>query len=314
MGDAPLQHPESSADLSSMDALAQLRGQTLRASGLADGSGILYGLGYTEGQLEGLRITRSFESGAATAPRFAGPAVPLLFQAEGASLELPIRGRLSCSPEARSHIDQFGETEHPVCFVSSGYAAGWYSEMLGQPVAVREVACRAAGAPACLFEAMPAADMPRDPEFPWAGLDLQALGDCARNLSLDREPEGGMLGCFDPMSPAGHIWGPVMVLPYSGVLDSEDAIASVAEDLDIEQLRVVLIDMTGARVDGLEAVGLVRLLDTISGIGIEAIVVGLDRNAGRAFHAADTLTQPLMVRDLSEGIALAFQICDSTRV
>ncbi len=314
MGDAPPHIRDPGADLSSLDALRQLRDETLRSSGLVDGSGILYGLGYTEGQLEGLRLTRSFESGAVTAPRFAGPAVPLLFQAESASFVLPIRGRLLRSPEATSHMDQFGEAERPVCFVSSGYAAGWYSELLRQPVAVRELACRAAGAAACLFEALPAADLPRDPDLPWAGLDLEALGSCARNLSLEREPEGPMFGCFDPMSPAAHIWGPVMILPYSGMLDSEDAIASVGDDPDIEQLRVVLVDVTGARIGELEAVGLVRLLDSVAGLGVEAILVGLDRNAGSPFRAADALTPPLMVRELSEGIALAFQICQAQRV
>jgi hypothetical protein len=314
MSDATQQSADPGADLSSLDALRQLRDETLRSSGLVDGSGILYGLGYTEGQLEGLRLTRSFESGASTAPRFAGPAVPLLFQVEGASLALPIRGRLLHSPEATTHLDRYGTAERPICFVSSGYAAGWYSELLREPVAVRELTCRAAGAAECLFEALPAAELPRDPELPWAGLDLEALGSCARNLSVEREPEGPMFGYFDPMSPAAHIWGPVMILPYSGMLDSAEAIASVGEDADIEQLRVALVDVTGARIDGLEAVGLVRLLDGIAGLGVEAILVGLDRNAGSAFHSADALTRPLMVRELSEGIALAFQICQAQRV
>ena len=118
-----------------------------------------------------------------------------------------------------------------------------------------------------------------------------------------------MLGRFDPMSPAAHIWGPVMILPYSGGADSADALETIQRDVGPDQVRVVLVDMTGARVGALEAMGLARLLDRVEGLGVEPILVGLDRNATGLLPSGRGLSQPLVARDLAEGIALGFQIC-----
>ncbi len=114
-----------------------------------------------------------------------------------------------------------------------------------------------------------------------------------------------MLGQFDPMSPAAHIWGPVMVLPYSGAADSMAALDTVDDDLGTSQVRVVVVDVTGARIEALEAAGLAQLLDHIEGAGAEAIVAGLSAEATPRFG----LASPLLARDLSEGIALGFQMC-----
>ncbi len=301
-------------DLASAESLGRLREQAFCSAGLPEAIEILYGVGYTEGRVEAIALMTSFEDAASTAPRLAGPGLQLRFTPDGPEPKPPFGGQLQRSPEAARHLAAFPRSEGPVCFVSAGYAAGWYSEVLRQPVVVREIECCASGAPACRFEALPASQLGQaaDPLLSRlvAALDFQELSRCAHRLVEGSEDyEGSMLGRFDPMSPAAHVWGPVMILPDSGCADSEDALETIQRDVGPEKVRVVLVDMTGARIRALEAVGLARLLDRVEGLGVEPILVGLDRNATGLLPSGRGLSQPLVARDLAEGIALGFQIC-----
>ncbi len=293
-------------DLQDLTGLRELRDEVFRSAGPADGIGILYGVGYTEGRADSLCLLGEFEAGDDSAPRFAGPGVPILFEPEAPPGALPFRGQLAASPEADCHLASFPAAQGPVCFASAGYAAGWYSGLLGTRIEVVELVCRASGAEVCRFEARTA----RGEGQPFETLDFDALDHWARELAGNREQtEGPMLGCFDPMSPAAHIWGPVMILPYSGGADCEQAIETVRNDIGPDAVRVVLVDVTGARIDALEAVALTRLLDRVEGLGIEPVLVGLDRNArGPFLQRGRELALPLTARDLAEGIALGFQL------
>ncbi len=118
-----------------------------------------------------------------------------------------------------------------------------------------------------------------------------------------------MLGSFDPMSPAVHVWGPVMILPYSGPEDGVLALDSIREDVGPDQIRVVVVDATGALIDPVEVMGLTRLLDALEAKGVESIMVGIgDRASGYLQAHGDGHEAPLMARNLSEAIALGFQI------
>ncbi len=118
-----------------------------------------------------------------------------------------------------------------------------------------------------------------------------------------------MLGNFDPMSPAVHVWGPVMILPYSGPEDGVLALDSIREDVGLDQIRVVVVDATGAVIDPVEAVGLSRLLDALEAKGVESIMVGIgDHATGYLQARGEGHGAPLVARDLSEAIALGFQI------
>jgi len=125
--------------------------------------------------------------------------------------------------------------------------------------------------------------------------------------------EGDMLGAFDPLSPAVHVWGPVMVLPYSGAGDSIAALDTIAVDLGSGAIRVVVLDVTGARVDAVEATGLVRTLDVLAQRDIESVVVGISEDAAaRWLGGADRRALPLCAADVTEGIRLAFQLATFT--
>ena len=53
------------------------------------------------------------------------------------------------SAEAEQHLATFGDSNTPVCWLQQGYANGYLSSFLGRQMLVREVECKAMGAPAC---------------------------------------------------------------------------------------------------------------------------------------------------------------------
>ncbi len=316
--------PEAGASarlaLEDSDALARLRQQLFESVGPAHGRGILYSLSYCEGMIDGLRVMRGFSAPAISRTRTA--LLPIVFHPEGGVLESRFGGSLRRSLEAELHQRDFPPSSGPVCFVSEGYAAGWYSAILGETILVREASCTACGDASCRFEARPAEDWLAEDDA-WAKellpfLDLETISERAEQRSHELEQgssEGDMLGAFDPMSPAVHVWGPVLVLPYSGPEDGLVALDAVREDVGRDQIRVVVVDLTGAMIDPVEAVGLTHLLHILESSGVEAVVVGIDDRATHYFQTREGgHGAPLMARDLSEAIALGFQLSQSSRV
>jgi hypothetical protein len=217
-------------------------------------------------------------------------------------------------------LSRGGPAQGPACFVSAGYSAGWYTEVWGVELLVRETHCRAHADPICRFEARALDDWSeRGDEFirelvPY--LDVPALRERAAEI-VERESqeqaEGNMLGGFDPLSPAAHVWGPVVVLPYSGVEDGTGALETILADVGKAQLRVAVIDVTGARMDASSATGLALLLDRVGQLGLEPIVAGVEPGFAESFRAAgDGLAAPLFAGALAQAIALGFQLCQAS--
>ncbi len=295
--------------------LARLRRNAFDSVGRPYAAGILYGMGLAQGLLDGQRTARRFGAALGAAPSHAGPGIPLLFPVARVRADRGFSGALDPSIEASVHLRDFGPETEPVCHVSAGYCSGWYSALLGEFLLVREVACVAHGAARCEFEARPAEAWraARDPEAATllAYLDFDAMREAAlRKLANDvDEAEGSMMGAFDPLSPAVHVWGPVMIMPYSGASDSLEAVQTILADLGPAALRVVVLDLTGARVDALERTGLLRLLEVLEAHKLESILVGLPTVDVRdLLPARAALTLPLRAADISEGISLAFQL------
>ncbi len=143
-------------------------------------------------------------------------------------------------------------------------------------------------------------------------VDLSALHERAVALVQEREedePEGTMLGAFDPMSPAVHVWGPVMVIPYSGFEDSDAAVDMILADVGTTQVEVVIVDLTGSRIDTLEALGVLQLANELSARRIETILVGMNDQTRSGFLSQPDM--PLECRYVSEAIALAFQVASA---
>ena len=295
--------------------LARLRRSAFESVGRPYAGGILYGMGLAQGLLDGLRAARRFGAALGGAPRHAGSGLPLLFQVGRLRVDRGFSGVLEDSIEAAIHLRDLGAEAGPVCHVSAGYSSGWYSALLGEFQLVRELACIAHGADACEFEARPAEAWiaARDPHAATllAYLDFEAMRQAALKRLADDvdESEGSMMGAFDPLSPAVHVWGPVMILPYSGANDSLEAVETILGDLGPGALRVVVLDLTGARIDALEATGLLRLLEVLEAHKLETVLVGLPWLAARDWlPRGAALSLPLRVADISEGISLAFQL------
>jgi hypothetical protein len=308
------------AALERTDELARLRDDVLGRVGFELGGGVLYGIGFMEGLVDGRRVVREFLGSADAALRRTGPALGLRFEPRAAERTGCIHGEIASSSEALVHLSSAGAAPAPACFVSSGYSAGWYTELCGAELLVRETRCRARGDASCRFEARPIAEwLERGDGFirellPY--LDLPALRERAAELverEMQDQAEGTMLGGFDPLSPAAHVWGPVVVLPYSGPDDSTGALETILGDVGRAQLRVAVIDATGLRIDPTGATGLAVLVDRVTQLGLEPIVAGVGASFAQGFRTAgDGLSAPLFARNLAQGIALGFQLCQTS--
>jgi V4R domain-containing protein len=297
------------------EALERLRTNAFESVGAPYAEGILYGIGLAEGLVDAMRVARRFAGPLGGAPGHAGPGLGLLFPPSGLDGERRFSGTLHVSVEAAVHQRRYGAAETPICHLTAGYCAGWYSALFDEFVLVRERACAGAKSSSCDFEAQPAERWIRTAD-PWAAkllqyLDFDAMREGAqkRLVAEGEEVEGDMMGAFDPLSPAVHVWGPVMVLPYSGAGDSIAALEAIAADLGDRAIRVVVLDVTGARVDAVEALGLVRILDDLARRAVETVIVGVPEDlVVRWLSGPEQLAHPLRARDISEGIRLAFQL------
>ena len=309
---APLEPTSGRLAVGSPELLSELRWDVFQSVGARYGQGVLYGIGFTEGLIDGLRVTRTFQGTPDPVAQLAGPPLPLLFDPQPARSPGCFSGRLHEALEARLHLERFDASQDPICFVTAGYAAGWYTELLGQTVLVRELSCRARGDATCSFEARPLEQ--------WSGdrvigelvpyLDVSALRARAQaSLPEEREAEsaeGDLFGSFDPQSPAVHVWGPVMILPYSGADDSAAAIDTIMGDIGADQVRVVIVDVLGMRLEPLELAGLSQVLTYLHAHEMESILVGMPRRETQRMGRA--LDSTLCVDDMKQGIALGFQM------
>lgn len=296
--------------------LDELRRHTFESIGVQYGLGVLYGIGVTRGLVDGILMNRRLCSGVRTSPQLPGSLISMVFNVRRGDLDGQFFGTLEGSCEAQFHGRTYGVSNDPICFVTAGYAAGWYSAVLGKTILVRETDCAACGSSTCRFEARPIEDWIEEADpwveglLPYLDFDrLQARAQEQVGTLEDELEEPNMMGSFDPMSPAVHVWGPVMVLPYSGFQDSDAAVGAVQADLGRMQIQVVVIDATGAAIDALEASGLVQLVNRLEAQRIETILVGLSSTARHLIPAGASPGSPLQTRDISQGIALAFQVC-----
>lgn len=299
-------------------ALDELRRNALETVGLPWAIGILYGVGFTQGMLDGVRLAHGFSGALAGSPPGEPPTTGMLFTPGVSASPGHIGGTLPGSVEARLHRSAWPASADPVCWASAGYAAGWYSALLDGFWLVREHACLACGDGLCRFEGRPARDWLAEGDA-WAEsmapyIDYEEIRQAARSrVGAEREDdERGMLGGFDPASPAAHVWGPVGVLPYSGIEDTLDTVDAIRADLGADSPRVILVDLTGARIDGPESGGLLRLIDALEERDVEVVLVGLRPGTGPG-SGADALRMPLQAENLERGIALAFQLAARRR-
>jgi V4R domain len=279
-------------------------------------------LGYLHGLRDGLRLLRCGFLDAARPTVEALPTSPRLAIRLDAKPTGSLRGAIELTGswpehhEAHARSALLGGSGEVSCFLSAGYTSGWLSGLHETELVAIETACASRGDPHCAFVA-------REP-LAWlsAGAGKARASVCALPFmelrrcverELARAPTPQELSAFDPDSPAVHVWGPVMVLPFSGSEECLRAIDLIGRDPAAGEVSVVVLDLSGAVIDeGFGAVALENVLEAIEAWGAEPILAGVSPLSERV--VGELQGSHLVVRkDLPLAIASAFQIAHAQR-
>ncbi|MCC4114989.1 sigma 54-interacting transcriptional regulator [Aromatoleum toluclasticum] len=151
-------------------ALSELRKELIASVGSEQARRILTRMGFASG-LRDAELARKIRGGDSLADMFVvGPQLHML---EGCVEVEPVRLDIDeaaggfygeflwrQSWEAEVHVQQFGEVDHPVCWMMIGYASGYTSAFTGRFILFREVECAAMGAGQCRIVGKPAEEWP----------------------------------------------------------------------------------------------------------------------------------------------------------
>lgn len=204
---------------------------------------------------------------------------------------------------------------HLGCVASAGYTSGWLSGLWGGDYLADETHCALRGDADCRFRVRAAGAWPRSAARARRALDALpfaalrgVVADARSAAATPAEPDR-----FDPDAPVIHVWGPVMVVPFSGADESVHGVELIGRDTGARDVRVVVVDLTGAVLDpGFGALALERVLDAIRGWGAEPILSGVGPLSQPVVDDLDR--EPLLVeKDLAQAIAVAFRVADAQR-
>lgn len=285
--------------------------------------GFLHGLQDVSRAMGGPAALRGGEAGPPLAP-------PLRMRCwPRPSKELPgalvVEGSWPDAHEVSAHLSALGSEGHGVCFLSAGYTSGWLSGAFGTEVLAVETECGASGRSSCRFVAREIEDWRRrgDPAAtPW----LEAIPFAAfRTLVDERDTDpddaapppqrsiGGTPGAMDRDAAVVHIWGPVMVIPYAGPDETLQALELLGRDPGAADVSVIVVDLAGAIVDdAFGALALEQLVQTAETWAAETLFAEPSPLSERVVAELDH--PPLLVlKDLDQAVALAFQIAQSQR-
>jgi len=223
--------------------------------------------------------------------------------------------------EAVARCSRLGANESPSCWMSAGYTTGWLSGTLNRSLVAREVECAARGDEACRFEVQEAGvwDTRGDGDMQWllAEVPFEAFRKVAvappieRDAPLPGTPEAD--GQFDRSQPVVHIWGPVMVLPFTTLDEALGTVDMLGRDPGIHEIRAVVVDLRERPLDeGFGAAALEQVLETIESWNAQSLITGVSPAAEAAMASLEA-SHLVLRKDLSEAIATAFQIADAAK-
>jgi len=284
----------------------------------------LFQMGFLHGLQDAMQaVSDAFGSEKWDAQNLVGPSLAFRLNAQapataGASeAAISFQGIWPERTEATARLAALGHPLHPTCFLTAGYTSGWLSGTLEADILALETSCSACGAESCNFTAHEASVW-REIGEPDSLRFLDALPFTAfrnfvqTNYTAKDDPPADSQR-FDPNASIIHIWGPVMVIPFSGSDEALQAIELIGHDPAARDVSVVIVDLTGAILDdGFGAAALERIVDTIEAWGAEAIFASVSPLSEPV--VAELERQPLFIhKDLSQAIAAAFQIANSQR-
>jgi hypothetical protein len=218
--------------------------------------------------------------------------------------------------EADARLSKFGPESTNCCALSAGYTSGWLSGTLDCDILVVEEGCKACGDEACTFTARDLASWQQRQDAEalrlLPDLPFEAFRDISRGFS---QPivEPSILPPLDFDATMVHVWGPVMVLPFSNIDEALHTVEMLGRDPDTSDVRAVVVDLLGEGLDeGFGAAALEQILETVEAWGAEAILTNVSPMAESI--VADLEVKHLLLRkDLPEAIAVAFQIAEAQR-
>ncbi len=205
-------------------ALGGLRRELMQTIGREQTRRVLMRAGYASGQRDAA-LARQVRPQASVLEQFSvGPQLHMLEGAVQVTLEafeMDVEaGHHHClvrwdhSWEVETHVRDFGPQDEPVCWMLVGYASGYVSAFMGQPVIYREVQCGACGHKHCRVEGRPLADWP-DGEVLARDYDadsmlhriedLQSKVESLRSSMAPRDDGGELVGLSRGMRRAGEL-------------------------------------------------------------------------------------------------------------
>lgn len=237
-------------------------------------------------------------------------------------------GRISfqgCWPEkheAVARISRLGAAPGPSCAMSAGYTTGWLCGALDRSIIVRETECAATGAASCRFEARESTVWQESGEPDvcsiLAEVPFEAFRKVAASPPIERNqnPPIGVDSSdagFDRSQAVVHIWGPVMVLPFTTLDEALGTVDMLGRDPGISEIRAVVIDLRDRPLDeGFGAAALEQVLETIESWDAQSLITGVSSESEPAIESLEA-SHLILRKDLSEAIATAFQISDAQR-
>jgi hypothetical protein len=294
-----------------------------RQAGLA-----LFQIGLLHGLRDAARACRRYGESGGAAPTQASDTTALVMR-WNAGLQTERNGAFALAGswpehhEAAARLSRLDAPETPCCALSAGYTTGWLSGTLDRTLVARELECTAMGAVQCRFEVHEVASLEpsEDPEHDWllAHVPFEAFRKIALRPPVERRERPapgagiGVDGRFDRTQPVVHIWGPVMVLPFTTLEEALGTVDMLGRDPGIGEIRSVVVDLRELPLDeGFGAAALEQVLETIESWNAQSLLTGI--SAGSEVAIASLESSHLIVRkDLSEAIATAFQIADAQR-
>lgn len=230
-----------------------------------------------------------------------------------------LRGCWPAAYEAGARLARLGRSDAVCCALSAGYTAGWYSGLLDRDLVAVERSCVGRGDSDCRFELRDAQSWAErgDPHgiALLEGLPFQALRDLASPSVQPDVSRDAPVRTVDESAgheaPVVHVWGPVMVIPFSGVDEALRGLDLIGRDPAARAVSVVILDLTGAALDTASgAAALELVVSAVEGWGAEPLLAGIGPLS--EYAAADLDARGVAShKDLPTAIAAAFQIARS---
>lgn len=292
-----------------------------------DGGLALFQIGLLHGFRDAARVSRRHDEPSSSKSIDMPETTPLIMR-WGHGVETDASGRFSIEGswperhEATARCSRLGAPSSPGCRMSAGYTSGWLSGILDRSFVVREIECAATGGTACRFEARESAYWmdSDDAEMHWllSEVAFEAFRKVAHSPAIERDLNlrvGANVteGSFDRSEAVVHIWGPVMVLPFTSLDEALGTVDMLGRDPGISEIRAVVVDLRERTLDeGFEAAALEQILETIESWNAQSLITGVSPESESAISSLEA-SHLVLRKDLSEAIATAFQISDAQR-